>query len=322
MRAPDFWIDGGILSAALAPLGWVWAGASALRGVFSTPYRAPVPVVCIGNLVAGGAGKTPVARSIAHRLPGAHFLSLGYGGSEHGPLLVNPHKHAHARVGDEALLLAEIAPCWVAKDRAAGAREAARHGAACLVMDDGFQNPSLHKDVSLLVVDGHVGFGCGRCIPAGPLREPLPRGLKRASALVILGEDRHNVARLAGDLPILHARLEPEAEAAALAGHSVVAFAGIGRPAKFFHTLEKLGAKVVEAYAFPDHYPYRPAEIGELSAAAEKHAAALITTSKDFVRIPPHMRDDIAVLQVAVGWEDEAALMRVLAPALREPVAS
>ncbi len=318
MRAPEFWINGGPLSVGLAPLGWLWAAGSALRGALTTPYQAPIPVVCIGNLVAGGAGKTPVARSVASRLPGAHFLSLGYGGSEQGPLLVNPNKHQPDRVGDEALLLAEVAPCWVAKDRAAGAREAARHGAACLVMDDGFQNPSLHKDVSLLVVDGHTGFGAGRCIPAGPLREPVPRGLRRATALVILGEDRRNLARLAGEVPVLRARLEPEAEALGLAGQNVVAFAGIGRPAKFFHSLEKLGANLVEAYAFPDHYPYRPAEITELLATAEKHAAALITTTKDFVRIPAHLRDQVAVLRITVTWDDEAELMRVLAPAIGE----
>ncbi len=316
-QAPEFWADGGPLSLLLAPLGWGWAAGSALRGVFATSHKAAVPVICVGNLVIGGTGKTPVACSIGHRLPGAHFLSRGYGGWEKGPLLVNPQRHGAQRVGDEPLLLAEIAPCWVAKDRAAGARMAVAHGATCIVLDDGFQNPSLVKDVSLLVVDGHVGFGSERCIPAGPLREPVRRGLKRATAVVILGEDKHNIAGRVGKLPVLKATVEPEAEASALAGQQVVAFAGIGRPAKFFGTLERLGAKVVEAYSFPDHHPYHPAEIGEMLAVAEKRGVALITTTKDIVRVPAHLREHIAVLQTTVTWEDEAALMRVLAPARR-----
>jgi tetraacyldisaccharide 4'-kinase len=319
MRAPDFWIKGGPLSLALAPAGWVWAMASAWRETFANPYRAAVPVVCIGNAVAGGAGKTPIALSLAEYLPGAHFLSLGYGGQEEGPLQVDVKKHSHTQVGDEPLLLADVAPCWVAKDRVAGAKRAAAKGAACLVMDDGYQNPSLRKDVSLLVVDGHVGFGNGRCMPAGPLREPIQRALSRASAVVILGDDRTGVAARAraARKPVLRAKLEPEAEASALAGQSVVAFAGIGRPEKFFKTLDSLGAKVIEAYSFPDHYSYKASEIGELITIAETHAAALVTTSKDFVRVPIHQRDSIGVLQIVVTWEDEDALLDILRPVMK-----
>ena len=317
MRAPDFWTKGGPLSVLLAPLGWVWAVGSAYRGIFTTPQDSPIPVVCVGNLVVGGAGKTPVALSLAEHLPGAHYLSRGYGGREAGPLLVDPRKHGFRRVGDEPLMLCEKAPCWVAADRVAGAKAAAAEGAKCLILDDGYQDPSMRYDVSLLVVDGHSGFGAGRCIPAGPLREPVGRGLRRADAVVILGEDRCNVAKRLGDLPVLHARLETEAEAEGLAGQNVVAFAGIGRPAKFFHTLDQLGAKIVEAYSFPDHYRYDPGEIAELLALAERHAAALVTTTKDIVRIPSHLRDSIGVLTISVTWENEAALLRVLAPLVR-----
>jgi tetraacyldisaccharide 4'-kinase len=313
MRAPDFWLKGGPASVALAPLGWAWAAGSALRGLLSRPFVAPLPIICIGNLVAGGAGKTPVALSLADRLPGVHFLSTGYGGREHGPLRVDPRRHGAGRVGDEPLLLSSVAPCWVARDRVAGAAAAARHGAACLIMDDGFQDPSLAKDVALLVVDGHTGFGSGRCIPAGPLREPIARGLARATAVVILGEDRRQVAARVGPLPILRASLEPEAEAAALAGQRVVAFAGIGRPAKFFNALRRLGAELVEEIAFPDHHPYQLAEIGELMDLAETHGAALVTTSKDIVRVPAHLRDSVAVLRITVTWEDEDALLDHLA---------
>lgn len=317
VKAPGFWYSGGPASVALAPLGAVWAAGASLRGVFGHPERVPLPVICVGNIVAGGAGKTPVTMSLAHRLPGAHFLSRGHGGVETGPRQVDLERDDHLQVGDEPLLLARITPCWVARDRAAGARAAAEAGAACVIMDDGFQDPGLAKDVSLLVVDGHVGFGAGRCIPAGPLREPIERGLARAQAVVLLGEDRVGVTRLLGGLPVLRATLEPEAEAEALRGQRVMAFAGIGRPAKFFQTLEKLGAVLVEAKSFPDHHTYTPAEIGHLIAEAESHAAALLTTTKDYVRVPAHQREHIAVLRIAVAWADEPALMRVLAPAMK-----
>jgi tetraacyldisaccharide 4'-kinase len=183
-------------------------------------------------------------------------------------------------------------------------------------MDDGFQDPSLEKDLSILVVDGAVGFGNERCMPAGPLREPVEQGMRRADAVVILGEDKHNIAARAAHKPVLRAWLEPEAEATVLTGRKVVAFAGIGRPAKFFHTLDGLGAHVVEAYAFPDHYPFHPNEISELQVAAKNHNAFLVTTGKDFVRVPTNMRDQIGVVQMDVAWDNEATLMGVLEPVL------
>lgn len=320
MKAPRFWQADGPLPRVLAPLGWAWSVGASLRGAGRKPFDPGIPVVCVGNVVAGGAGKTPVALSLGHRLPRPHFLSRGYGGSEPGPLMVRPHEHSHEQVGDEPLLLAEVAPCWVSRDRIAGARAARAHDAAALIMDDGYQDPSLRKTVSLLVVDGHAGFGNGRCIPAGPLREPVERALARASAVVLLGEDRAGVAtRIAPILrdarPILRARLEPEVEATALAGRAVIAFAGIGRPDKFFHTLDELGARVVQAYAFPDHYCYQQSEITELMTIAATNGAALITTAKDIVRVPPQSRDQIGVLRIVVTWEDEEALQRVLRPA-------
>ena len=319
MKAPRFWYSRGIAasaaSLALAPAGGIWAIGASLRSL-GRGARATLPVVCVGNIVVGGAGKTPVAMSLAHRLPGAQFLSRGHGGSVAGPHQVDVMHDDHALVGDEPLLLARIAPCWVARDRAAGARAAAGQGASCVVMDDGYQDPSLIKDVSLLVVDGHVGFGTGRCIPAGPLRESIRAGVARAQAVVLLGEDRVGVLRRLRDIPVLRAKLEPESEAESLAGHRVVAFAGIGRPAKFFHMLESLGAKLVETRAFPDHHPFTPAEIGHLIDMADGHSAALMTTTKDFVRIPPHQRDKVTVMRVAVAWDDEGALLRILDPLL------
>jgi len=314
MKTPKFWYDDSIWGTLLAPAGKIWAALAERSYKDIKPRKAKIPVVCVGNLVAGGAGKTPVALSLLDFLPGLNYLSRGYGGRLAGPVMVDPLRHSYLMVGDEPLLLAEAAPCWVSKDRVVGARSAADFGATCLVMDDGFQNPSLVKDLSLLVIDGGVGFGNAHCIPAGPLREPIEKGIARADALVILGEDKTNAARFAKNIPVLHAHLETEMEAVSLKDELVVAFAGIGRPEKFFETLEGKGAKLLGAYAFPDHHPYHPTEIGELVEEAESNGAALITTAKDYVRLPKHFQEQVGVLRVSVVWDDEEALRRVLAP--------
>lgn len=323
MRTPGFWYrPAGAAAALLAPLGMVYGFGGRLRMASATPVRASVPVVCVGNLVAGGAGKTPVALAVmdglARRGVAAHFLTRGHGGRERGPLLVDPARHDHAAVGDEALLLARRAPCWLAHDRAAGAAEAVADGAEGIVMDDGFQNPALAKDLSLVVVDGGAGFGNGRLIPAGPLREPVARGLARADALVILGRDKARVSDSAGALPILRARLEPAPEAQDLRGRTVLAFAGIGRPAKFFETLRRLGAVVAAAIPFPDHHPYGPEEAMRLLELAQTAGAIPVTTEKDAVRLPPDVRDQVQVVRVSVSWENpsllDGLLARVLAP--------
>jgi tetraacyldisaccharide 4'-kinase len=314
MRAPNFWQKGGLLSVLLAPAGWIWAIGAWFRARRAPQFQAKVPVICIGNLVTGGAGKTPIAMAIAQMLPGAHFLTKGYGGSEEGPTRVYPERHGFEQMGDEPLLLAQIAPTWVAKDRIAGAKAAVAAGARYIVMDDGYQDPTLVKDISILVVDGATGFGSGRCMPAGPLREPVAMGLARADAVVLVGNDRSGVEQRLSDLPIFRAHLEPEAEAQVLAGKKVIAFAGIGRPWKFFHGIEALGGKLIQAYAFPDHYPFHPAEITELMNEATAHHAFLVTTSKDVVRVPPHMRDMMGVLLMDVVWENEQALLNLLQP--------
>ncbi|MGE5766800.1 MAG: tetraacyldisaccharide 4'-kinase, partial [Bacteroidota bacterium] len=215
MRTPEFWHSENTAARLLAPLGLAWQAAGAARRAFVRPWRAPVPVICVGNLVAGGAGKTPVVLSLLTLLrarglrPAA--LTRGYGGSAAGPLLVDPARHDAATVGDEALLLAATGPTWLARDRVDGAREAVEEGAEVLVMDDGFQNPGLKKDLSLLVVDAGYGFGNGRVMPAGPLRETPAAGFARADAVVIVGggDVAGIVARLPHGLPVLRARLEP-----------------------------------------------------------------------------------------------------------------
>jgi tetraacyldisaccharide 4'-kinase len=317
MRAPEFWATGGAVAALLAPVGAGYGLASRLRRAWVRPIRVPIPVICVGNLVAGGAGKTPVALSLLAAMMARglapHVLSRGYGGTEAGPLRVDPARHDAGRVGDEALLLAAAAPTWVSRDRAAGARAIAEAGGGAIVMDDGFQNPAVTKDLSLLVVDGAYGFGNGRLIPAGPLRERVTDGLARADAVVLLEPDPQGLAsRLSAQLPVLRARIAPTADGRRLAGARVLAFAGIGRPEKFFATLDSLGAVLVGCRAYADHHPYRPSEIDEVLARAESLDAVPVTTEKDAVRLPSQVRARVQVLSVTVEWQDAGALDSLL----------
>ena len=325
MRAPEFWRTQSGLAALLAPLSEIYAMAGAVRQRCTMPWRAPVPIICIGNLVAGGAGKTPVAiatGAILHDLgKSVHFLSRGYGGSLPGPVQVNPSAHTAKQVGDEPLLLARIAPTWVAKNRLAGAKAAISNGAEIIVMDDGFQNPSVAKTLSLIVVDGGYGFGNERVMPAGPLREPLPNGLSRADAVVVMGADVTDAAktirRTAPDTQIIDARLAALSAARRYVGAKVLAFAGIGRPDKFFQTLKDLGCVLVAQHPFPDHYDYTPDDIAILVEAAARENAVLLTTAKDFQRVPEDARPMVEVVDVVVEWRDPDAIKSLLLTATR-----
>jgi tetraacyldisaccharide 4'-kinase len=320
--APAFWAQRpGMLAALLVPFGMAWDAAGRLRQALSHPYRPNAPVICIGNLVAGGAGKTPVvlalASDLAARGAAVHIVTRGYGGRLSGPVRVDPSSHDAAAVGDEALLLAARAPCWVSRNRAVGVQTAAAAGAGLVLLDDGFQNPSIVKRLSLLVVDADYGFGNGRVIPAGPLRESLARGLARADAVVLLGTERQAGGRerilIDADLPLLPAVLCAVA-GQRLAGSRLLAFAGIGRPEKFFATLRALGAVLVGTRAFPDHHPFRIGEIDQLFRDAERAQARLVTTAKDIVRVPSANRAGIEVLEVEIRWRDPAALAELTRP--------
>lgn len=319
MRAPDFWQHDGWPARALSPIGALVDLVGRWRTATTSPWVAPVPVICVGNLSVGGTGKTPVAVAIAERLMARGvapaFLTRGYGGRERGPLRVDPDRHVASDVGDEPLLLAAIAPTIVARDRAAGARLAASTGARAIIMDDGLQNPSLSKTLALVVVDGEAGLGNGRVIPAGPLRESLARGLARAHGFVLMGEDRHDLAaRLRPHAPVLTARLVP-LPAPQLAGTRCLAFAGIGRPAKFFATLAALGAEAVETVALPDHHVFAPGEAERLVERAHDRGLRPVTTAKDRVRLPPALRDRVEVVHVRAMFDDLPALDAQLADA-------
>ena len=320
MRPPGFWSKAPSHPAALLlrPLSLAYGAWTA--GRMDRPgLRASCPVICIGNFSLGGAGKTPTAITVARMLAevGARpaFLTRGYGGSLPGPVVVDPERHAAREVGDEPLLLARHAPTVVARDRPAGARLCATQGADVIVMDDGLQNPSLTKDLSLAVVDAGAGIGNGLTFPAGPLRVPLARQWRHVGALVLIGEGAAG-ARVAGaaaarGLPVHRARLVPEGTE--LAGKRVVAFAGIGRPQKFFESLREVGAVLVAERAFPDHHPFRDSELAMLVAQAERAGAVLVTTEKDRVRLPAEFADRVSTLNVTLSFEDGAPLRTRLA---------
>ncbi len=327
MRAPAFWGGGGggIAPLLLSPISAIYAGATARR-MARPGWRAPVPVICCGNATAGGAGKTTVARDLGARLAdrgiAAHFLLRGYGGRLKGPVRVDPDVHDSTAVGDEALLLAEVRPTWISADRGAGGRAAVAAGAQAIVMDDGLQNPTLEKDLSLLVIDGTYGFGNGRVIPAGPLREPVAAAAARCHAAVLIGPDECGaLSQLPPGLPVLRARLAAGPEAQMLAGQPVFAFCGIANPGKFFATLQEVGAVLAGREAFADHYPYDAGDVKELLAQAEALRALPVTTKKDFVRLPPQFRSRVTVVTVQLAWEEPAKIESLLDPlAARIPI--
>ena len=314
---PGFWRRDGVLPRLLSPLAAVTAAVTARR-VARPGWRAAVPVICCGNVTIGGAGKTTLALDLGARLAArgrtVHFLLRGYGGAVRGPHRVTAGDTAE-QVGDEALLLAAVAPTWTGADRAASARAAVAAGAQVLVMDDGLQNPGLHKDLSLLVVDGASGFGNGRVLPAGPLREPVAAGAARCQAAVLIGPDATGAAAVL-TLPVLRADLRPGPEVAAFVGRRVFAFAGIARPEKFFSMLAEAGVVVAGTMSFPDHHPFSPADLRRVTAEAARIGAAPVTTPKDAVRLPDAYRERIGVVGVSLGWADPAALDALLATVL------
>ncbi|HCB53822.1 MAG: tetraacyldisaccharide 4'-kinase [Paracoccaceae bacterium] len=315
MQAPKFWYQKAALAAwALSPLGWIYGCTTAAR-VKKRGLHAQVPVICVGNLNIGGTGKTPFVSDLAQRLLGAQIVSRGYGGRVTGPVLVDLTRHTAADVGDEPLLLAAFAPTWVAKNRAAAVEAAQASGARVILMDDGFQNATVSKDLSILVVDAKRGFGNGFCLPAGPLREPISAGLKRADLLVLIGTPLDGATflqRYEITIPYVQANLQPLATGMTWQGARVMAFAGIGHPEKFFTSLRDVGANIIDSQALDDHQPLTESLMVRLSARAKAASAQLVTTEKDAVRLPKSWQGQVLTLPVRLQFLDEEPLAKVL----------
>ena len=320
MPAPLFWFNDpkkpGFKARLLAPVAALYAAATARR-VAKVGYKAAIPVICIGNINVGGTGKTPTAIALAQRLISMgyapHVVSRGYGGSLEGPLLVNEREHTAHQVGDEPLLLSAFTPTWIAKDRAAGVKAAEAAGAEVILLDDGFQNPSVVKDVNIVVVDARRGFGNRRVMPAGPLREPVEKGLKRADVVLSIGEELAPLGAL--PVPLVKGRLEPLKTGMTWTNMRVLAFAGIGNPEKFFATLRDLGCDIIRAEALEDHQPLTDSLLTRLELESKTRVAQLVTTEKDAVRLPASFRPKVLTVPVRLEVDDwspiDAALAKV-----------
>ena len=330
LKTPSFWYRNDenepLLEKILTPFSWLYRIGYEIHQHSVTPGSLGFPVICIGNLNAGGTGKTPTAIALMDLVRKNNlakkpfFLLRGYGGGERGPLLVDPARHNSWITGDEALILAAHAPTIIAVDRVQGAMLAAKHGADLVLMDDGLQNPGIQKDIKIVVINGEMGFGNGKMLPAGPLREPLHKGLARADLFILIGEDKRNTsALLPPGKPVIRTHLEPFLSTPLDRNKKYIAFAGLGYPEKFFSFVrDHLNLDLVKTVSFPDHYPYTEDDVKNLDARAKEWSADLLTTRKDFLRLPDVPGVTVHSADIRLAWNNENELESFLQSRLPE----
>jgi tetraacyldisaccharide 4'-kinase len=318
LKAPKFWYlkKDTILSWSLYPLSFLFELGTKFRNVTSRTNKFSFPIICIGNIVVGGAGKTPVAIKIGELLKIAgynpHFISKGYAGVIKKSTLVAPW-HSPKSVGDEPLLLSQIAPTWIGIDRVNSIKLAKNMGADCIIMDDGFQNPTIHKDFSIVVINASQEFGNKRVIPAGPLRESIKRGLSRTKLIIVIGEITISLQKDIPDhIPIIQAKFKINNENKIFKGQKITAFAGIAYPEKFFTSLREQGAKIIKEVTYPDHHIYDENDLLSLAEIANKTQSILVSTQKDFVRIPKSYRSLVNTLEGKISFEKEEIIKEIL----------
>jgi len=318
LKAPKFWYKkkDTIYSSSLYPFSLLFRFGTKIRNILSIKRLAPLPIICIGNIVVGGAGKTPVSIKIGKILIKAgykpHFISKGYAGIIKESTLVETW-HSPSSVGDESLLLSEVAPTWIGNDRIKSSHLAKKNGADCLIMDDGFQNPSIGKDFSIVVINGEQEFGNKRVMPSGPLRESVKRGLLRTNLVIVIGNISYDLEKMIpSHIPIFKANFAINVTNEIYKGKNITAFAGIAYPEKFFNSLVEQGAKIVTKISYPDHHIYNENDLLSLAENANKTKSILVTTRKDFIRIPKSYRSLINTLEGEIVFENEKLLTNIL----------
>ena len=318
LKAPKFWYlkRDSLLSNTLYPFSLLFRLGTKIKNLISIERKTKLPIICIGNIVIGGAGKTPVALKIGSMLKKAgynpHFVSKGYGGIEKNNTLVKDW-HSPKSVGDEPLLLSEIAPTWIGLDRNKSFKLANDHGADCIVMDDGFQNPTLQKDFSIVVINSEQGFGNKRVIPSGPLRESINRGLSRTNLVITIGDISETVRdKIPKHIPLIGANFKIKEDDLTLKGQKITAFAGIAYPEKFFNSLKIIKANIVDKISYSDHHIYSENDLLYLAEIANKNKSILVTTKKDMVRIPKSFRSLVRTIDGFIQLNDEKLLLEIL----------
>ena len=318
LKAPKFWYlkKDTFLSRSLYPFSLLFRLGTKFRNIASHTNKFAFPVICIGNIVVGGAGKTPVAIKIGELLKIAgynpHFISKGYAGVIKKSTLVETW-HSPQSVGDEPLLLSEIAPTWIGKDRNNSIKLAKNMGADCIIMDDGFQNPTIHKDFSIIVINASQEFGNKRVMPSGPLRESIVRGLSRTNLIIVIGEIKNSLQKNIPDhIPVIQAKFKINNENKIFKGQKITAFAGIAYPEKFFTSLREQGAKIIKEITYPDHHIYNENDLLSLAEIANKTQSILVSTQKDFVRVPKSYRSLVNTLEGKIYFEKEDIIKEIL----------